>query len=96
MAGLLANWIHLDSTDPEIRLCSELALKQEIDWACHISLSGLIFPALPKGSLYNTARVINSLVKTMSFTQVKYEKRNAKPLVLYSYMSFSFWLEYLF
>ncbi|KAG2236581.1 hypothetical protein INT48_000135 [Thamnidium elegans] len=67
--GLLANWIHLDSPDAEIRLCSELALKQEIDWACHISLTGLIFPSLPTGSLYNTARVINSAVRSMSFTQ---------------------------
>ncbi|GAA5801491.1 PRMT5 arginine-N-methyltransferase-domain-containing protein [Helicostylum pulchrum] len=67
--GLLANWIHLDSPDAEIRLCSELALKQEIDWACHISLTGLIFPSLPTGSLYNTARAINSAVRSMSFTQ---------------------------
>ncbi|MBM6387979.1 MAG: hypothetical protein JSY10_29210 [Paenibacillus sp.] len=68
----MANWIHLDSPDAEIRLCSELALKQEIDWACHISLTGLIFPSLPTGSLYNTARVINSAVRSMSFTQVSY------------------------
>ncbi|KAI7901883.1 PRMT5 arginine-N-methyltransferase-domain-containing protein [Cokeromyces recurvatus] len=67
MIGLLASWIQLDSADPEIRLCSELALKQEIDWACHISLSGVIFPFLPKGCLSNTARTINSLVKTMTF-----------------------------
>ncbi|KAI7891369.1 PRMT5 arginine-N-methyltransferase-domain-containing protein [Mucor mucedo] len=67
--GLLANWIHLDSTNAEIRLCSELALKQEIEWACHISLTGLIFPSLPKGSLFNTARAINNAVRSMSFTQ---------------------------
>ncbi|KAL9556073.1 hypothetical protein MBANPS3_002069 [Mucor bainieri] len=67
--GLLANWIQLDSSEPEVRVCSELALKQEMDWACHISLSGLIFPALPTGSLFNTARVINSAVKSMSYTQ---------------------------
>ncbi|CAO3625255.1 unnamed protein product [Mucor fragilis] len=67
--GLLASWIQLDSSEPEVRMCSELALKQEMDWACHISLSGLIFPALPAGSLFNTARVINSAVKSMSYTQ---------------------------
>ncbi|KAI8331600.1 PRMT5 arginine-N-methyltransferase-domain-containing protein [Choanephora cucurbitarum] len=67
--GLVANWIQLDSTDSETRLCSEIALRQEIDWACHISLSGLIFPALPKGLLYNTARVINDAVKSMTYTQ---------------------------
>ncbi|KAI9487100.1 MAG: PRMT5 arginine-N-methyltransferase-domain-containing protein [Benjaminiella poitrasii] len=65
--GLLASWIQLDSTNSEIRLCSELALKQEVDWACHISLSGVIFPSLPNGCLSNTARTINSIVKTMTY-----------------------------
>lgn len=67
--GLLADWIQLDASDADIRLNSELALKQEIDWACHISLAALIFPFLPKGSLCNTARAVNNAVRSMSFTQ---------------------------
>lgn len=70
--GLLADWIQLDASDADIRLNSELALKQEIDWACHISLAALIFPFLPKGSLYNTARAVNNAVRSMSFTQVHF------------------------
>lgn len=67
---MLADWIQLDSTDADIRLHSEIALKQEIDWACHISLSGLILPSLPKGSLFNTARAVNNAMRSLSFTQV--------------------------
>lgn len=76
--GLLADWIQLDSSDADIRLNSELAMKQEIDWACHISLAALIFPFLPKGSLYNTARAVNNAVRSMSFTQVHFITRFPK------------------
>lgn len=66
----MASWIELDSTDPEIRLCSELALRQEVDWARHISLPGVLFPCLPKGNLFNTARALNDVVSSTFGTQV--------------------------
>ncbi|KAI8984574.1 PRMT5 arginine-N-methyltransferase-domain-containing protein [Mycotypha africana] len=71
VVGLLPNWIQLESSNSDIKLCSEIALKQEIDWACHIGLPGVLFPTLPKkGSLKNTARVIQRLLKSMTITQL--------------------------
>lgn len=91
--GLLADWIQLDSTDADIRLHSEIAMRQEIDWACHISLAALVFPFLPKGSLYNTARAVNNAVRSMSFTQVTCYKGYFTEMVLI--VVFSSWLEFL-
>ncbi|KAI8980873.1 PRMT5 arginine-N-methyltransferase-domain-containing protein [Pilobolus umbonatus] len=67
--GLLPDWIDLESPSSEIAQCSEIALKQETDWACHIGLQGLIFPTLPKGTVANTARVINRIASSLTMTQ---------------------------
>lgn len=66
----MPNWIQLDSDNAETRLCCELALKQEVDWARHIALPGVIFPYLPKGNLLNTSRVLNDIVSSTSGTQI--------------------------
>ncbi|KAI8339390.1 PRMT5 arginine-N-methyltransferase-domain-containing protein [Chlamydoabsidia padenii] len=70
VVGLLAEWLQLDSEDEDIRVNSELALKQELAWASHLGLLSVIFPKLPKGNLSNTARSINHAVGSLSFTQL--------------------------
>ncbi|KAG0935754.1 hypothetical protein G6F57_010554 [Rhizopus arrhizus] len=66
--GLFSDWIQLDSPNHTIRTCSELALKQEAEWASHINLTGILFPVLDK-QVHNTARVINS-ISTMNSPQI--------------------------
>jgi protein arginine N-methyltransferase 5 len=38
IVGKISEWIDLDSEDAQLRLDSELTLKQEIAWASHLSL----------------------------------------------------------
>lgn len=37
-SGKISSWIDLDSNDEGLRIDSEIALKQEIAWASHLSL----------------------------------------------------------
>ncbi|KAI8876437.1 PRMT5-domain-containing protein [Backusella circina FSU 941] len=68
--GLMSNWIHLDSMHQDIRLCSEIAFKQETQWATHIGLPGVLLHGLPKNGLYNTARVVGSSISSMGNTKL--------------------------
>ncbi|CEG79696.1 hypothetical protein RMATCC62417_14131 [Rhizopus microsporus] len=63
--GLFSDWIDLDSPSDDIRTCSEIAFKQEADWATHIGLTGTIFPTLGE-QVHSTARVLNTVSRTMS------------------------------
>jgi type II protein arginine methyltransferase len=38
IVGKLSEWIDLDAEDEQLRLDSELTLKQEVAWATHLSL----------------------------------------------------------
>lgn len=38
VVGKISEWIDLDAEDEQLRLDSELTLKQEIAWASHLSL----------------------------------------------------------
>ena len=40
-SGRISSWIDLDSEDEGLRVDSEITLKQEIAWACHLSLQVL-------------------------------------------------------
>ncbi|ORZ00647.1 PRMT5 arginine-N-methyltransferase-domain-containing protein [Syncephalastrum racemosum] len=69
--GLLSKWLKLDSKDADLRVNSEIALRQEIQWACHLGLFAVATPCLPsKGSVANLARVLNHAVSAMSVTQL--------------------------
>eukprot|EP00003_Mantamonas_plastica_P002952 TRINITY_DN1235_c2_g1_i1.p1 TRINITY_DN1235_c2_g1~~TRINITY_DN1235_c2_g1_i1.p1 ORF type:complete len:703 (-),score=243.77 TRINITY_DN1235_c2_g1_i1:16-2124(-) len=57
--GKTSQWIQMDSTIPSVRRNSEEAFKQEIAWACHLSLHSLMLPA-PTMSCANYARLLNS------------------------------------
>lgn len=70
IVGSLSNWLELDSSDQDIRVNSELALAQELAWACHLSLFAVMSPKLTGSNHTNMARVINQAVVTMATTQV--------------------------
>ena len=38
LSGKISSWIDLDSEDDTLREDSEIALKQELTWASHLSL----------------------------------------------------------
>lgn len=38
LSGKISSWIDLDSEDDTLREDSEIALKQELAWASHLSL----------------------------------------------------------
>ncbi|KAI9268732.1 PRMT5 arginine-N-methyltransferase-domain-containing protein [Sporodiniella umbellata] len=63
--GHFAEWFDLDSLDDHLRICSEIAFKQEAEWASHIGLKGVIFPRIGK-EVHNTARVLNSVSTTVN------------------------------
>ncbi|KAG2220444.1 hypothetical protein INT45_004186 [Circinella minor] len=72
VVGTLSNWLELDSTDQNTRINSELALKQELAWACHLGLFAVMTPPLSDTttSISNLARVINHNVGSMAVTQM--------------------------
>jgi type II protein arginine methyltransferase len=42
IVGKLSEWIDLDAEDEQLRLDSEVTLKQEVAWATHLSLQVLV------------------------------------------------------
>ncbi|KAI9269072.1 PRMT5 arginine-N-methyltransferase-domain-containing protein [Phascolomyces articulosus] len=72
IVGALSNWLDLDSSDQNTRINSELALRQELAWACHLGLFAVMTPTLSDATttLFNLARVINHNVGSMVVTQM--------------------------
>lgn len=68
--GKISSWLELDSEDSQIRTNSELILKQETEWAGHLSINSILFPELPK-NLVNYARCVNSHISNIPYAQVK-------------------------
>ncbi|CAG8702676.1 11240_t:CDS:10, partial [Acaulospora morrowiae] len=67
--GKVSDWIDLDSPDHDIRINSEIALKQQISWAGHLGFSAVLVP-FPTESLANYARSLNSVLETLTYTNV--------------------------
>ncbi|XP_042468975.1 protein arginine N-methyltransferase 5-like [Zingiber officinale] len=63
VVGKISSWIDLDSDNEEVRLDSEITLKQEIAWASHLSLQACILPAPRRGSCGNYARCVNQILQ---------------------------------
>ncbi|KAI9323662.1 PRMT5 arginine-N-methyltransferase-domain-containing protein [Dichotomocladium elegans] len=71
VAGILSDWYELESPDPDVRLNSELALKQEVAFASHLGLFSVITARLdPTKSIANFARVLNQIATGLTFTQM--------------------------
>ncbi|CAO3664125.1 unnamed protein product [Rhizopus stolonifer] len=63
--GVFSDWLNFNSLDNHIRTCSEIAFKQEAEWASHIGLKGVIFPKIGT-EVHNTARMLNSVSATVN------------------------------
>ncbi|XP_074564500.1 protein arginine N-methyltransferase 5 [Curcuma longa] len=63
VVGKISSWIDLDSDNEEVRLDSEITLKQEIAWASHLSLQACILPTPRGGSCGNYARCVNQILQ---------------------------------
>ncbi|GMQ02526.1 hypothetical protein CsSME_00048712 [Camellia sinensis var. sinensis] len=70
VVGKISSWIDLDSEDEILRKDSEIALKEEIAWACHLSLQACLLPT-PKGaSCANYARCVNQILQNLTNMQL--------------------------
>ncbi|XP_076936425.1 protein arginine N-methyltransferase 1.5-like isoform X3 [Bidens hawaiensis] len=70
VVGKISSWIDLDSEDDVLREDSEIALKQEIAWASHLSLQACLLPT-PKGnSCANYARCVNDILQDLNNMQL--------------------------
>ncbi|KAJ0944821.1 putative methyltransferase [Helianthus annuus] len=70
VVGKISSWIDLDSDDDVLREDSEIALKQELAWASHLSLQACLLPT-PKGkSCANYARCVNQILENLNNMQL--------------------------
>ncbi|KAI7752505.1 hypothetical protein M8C21_015856 [Ambrosia artemisiifolia] len=70
VVGKISSWIDLDSEDDVLREDSEIALKQELAWASHLSLQACLLPT-PKGkSCANYARCVNQILENLNNMQL--------------------------
>ncbi|CAG8446554.1 9825_t:CDS:10 [Dentiscutata heterogama] len=65
-AGQISNWINLDSSDHNIRINSEVILRQQLTWIGHIGITAALIP-FPSDSFINYARCINSIFGTVPY-----------------------------
>ncbi|XP_068642321.1 protein arginine N-methyltransferase 5-like [Aristolochia californica] len=70
VVGKISTWIDLDSEDENVRTNSEIALKQQIAWASHLSLQACLLPS-PRGeSCGNYARCVNQILQGLNNMQL--------------------------
>ena len=50
LVGKLSPWLQLDAEDSGLRIESERALRQELQWACHLGLPAVLAPPPPLGA----------------------------------------------
>lgn len=70
VVGKVSSWIDLDSDNEELRKDSEIALKQEIAWASHLSLQACLLPPPRGGSCGNYARCVNQILQGINNVQM--------------------------
>ncbi|KAM7490699.1 hypothetical protein LguiA_033620 [Lonicera macranthoides] len=70
VVGKISSWIDLDSEDEGVQKDSEIALKQEIAWASHLSLQACLLPAPKRASCANYARCVNQILQNLNNMQL--------------------------
>ncbi|CAA6671219.1 unnamed protein product [Spirodela intermedia] len=70
VVGKISSWIDLDSVNDKLRIDSEITLKQEIAWACHLSLQACVLPFPKSASCGNYARCVNQILQGLSNMQL--------------------------
>ena len=80
VVGKVSEWLNLDSECAQVRLSSELAFKQEVAWATHLSVPAVLLPA-PGLSCANYARQINQLALSATYLQLWVSVPTSAPCV---------------
>ncbi|KAJ3698660.1 hypothetical protein LUZ61_002365 [Rhynchospora tenuis] len=70
VVGKVSAWIDFDSDDEQLRMDSEITLKQEIAWASHLSLQACVLPPPKSASCGNYARCVNQILQGLSNMQL--------------------------
>eukprot|EP00455_Lapot_gusevi_P049550 TRINITY_DN7042_c0_g1_i2.p1 TRINITY_DN7042_c0_g1~~TRINITY_DN7042_c0_g1_i2.p1 ORF type:complete len:646 (+),score=142.20 TRINITY_DN7042_c0_g1_i2:62-1939(+) len=70
VVGRISPWINLDSPSESVRKNSELAFKQEMAWASHLSVFAIVLPSASSRNCANLARCINQTVLQMQYAQL--------------------------
>ncbi|KAL6578609.1 Protein arginine N-methyltransferase 5 [Orobanche minor] len=70
VVGKISSWIDLDSEDETLRKDSEIALKQEIAWASHLSLQACLLPTPKRTSCANYAKCLNKILQNLGNMQL--------------------------
>ncbi|KAG0365182.1 hypothetical protein BGZ54_006784 [Gamsiella multidivaricata] len=69
IVATLTDWQDFDSQDLKTRLHSELALKQQFNWASHLGLGGMMLPYPPSSeSLTNYGRILTASLSLLPYT----------------------------
>ena len=66
--GKISPWIHLDSLSQSVRLASEKALVQEVEWAGHLSIPAVLL-GTPSIDCVHYANVVNQLALKTQYMQ---------------------------
>lgn len=61
--GYTSEWIDCDSPNEELSLLSQYALKRELDWAVHLSLSAIQVP-LRHANNVKLAQLLTAFIKS--------------------------------
>ncbi len=59
IVGKVSPWIQPDAADEALRMDSQAALRQELEWATHLSLQACILHLPPSPSSADFAHVVN-------------------------------------
>ncbi|KAG0307180.1 hypothetical protein BGZ98_000863 [Dissophora globulifera] len=69
LVGTLSDWQNFDSQDAKVRLHSELALRQQLNWVSHLGLGGIMLPYPPASQpLANYGRVLTGALSMLPYT----------------------------
>lgn len=61
IVGKVSTWIQPDAEDDNLRRDSQAALRQELEWATHLSLQACILHLPPSPSSANFAYIVNQV-----------------------------------
>ncbi|RHZ83026.1 hypothetical protein Glove_100g30 [Diversispora epigaea] len=70
VVGQVSDWLDFDSPDHNVQINSEIALRQQISWACHLGISAVLISFPSTNSIMNYARSLNSILGSLTYTHV--------------------------
>ena len=65
MVGKTSSWIDVDSPDADTACQSEVALRQQLEWAAFLSLHACVLPLPPRVRNHNFACIVNQVRRSL-------------------------------